>query len=223
VNGLSTSYVRFTRRSDRPNFLAALYASLLTTRVLDVGCDTAVLRGRCPPGGYVGLDRTPQADVQHDLVLDPHLPFEARAFDTVVCWDVLEHVERPDGLFAELARVARKHLLVSLPNPWNAARKQLRRGRGAIEHYGLPLDPPADRHRWFFNLSEARAFLEGCAGRHDLEIVELRVLEKPRPLFVRAARHLLHPRADDYRNLFAHTLTAHLRRSSLADDSIQDR
>ncbi|MSR61439.1 MAG: class I SAM-dependent methyltransferase [Planctomycetes bacterium] len=213
MSALSTSYVRFAQRSDRPRFLGELYAPLLTGRVLDVGCDEALLRARCAPQSYVGLDRTPQADVQHDLAREARLPFEARSFDTVVCWDVLEHLERPDALFAELVRVARTHLLLSLPNTWNAARKQLRRGCGAIEHYGLPLDPPADRHRWFFSLSEARAYLEGQAARHALEVVELRVLEKPRPLLVRAARRLLHPDLDRYRNLYAHTLAAHFRKA----------
>lgn len=212
MSALPTSYVRFAQRSDRPRFLGELYAPLLAGRVLDVGCDEALLRARCAPGSYVGLDRTPQADLRHDLGAEPRLPFEERSFDTVVCWDVLEHLERPDALFAELVRVTRAHLLVSLPNTWNAARKQLRRGRGAIEHYGLPLDPPADRHRWFFSLSEARAYLEGQAARHGLAVVELRVLEKPRPLLVRAARRLLHPAPERYRNLYAHTLAAHLRR-----------
>lgn len=33
------------------------------------------------------------------------LPFEARRFDAVACWDVLEHVQKPDRLLSEIARV----------------------------------------------------------------------------------------------------------------------
>lgn len=210
---LRTLPARFERRSDRPRFLAELFARELEGSVLDVGCDEAVLRGVCR-GGYVGLDRGPQADVRQDLVREPRLPFADRSFDTVVCFDVLEHLDDPHGMFAELSRVARRHLLVSLPNPWNAARKQLRRGRGAIEHYGLPGEPPADRHRWFFNFSEASAFLTAMATRHGWRLAAHFSLEKPRPAVVRALRRLLHPRPERYRDLYAHTLAVHLRREA---------
>jgi SAM-dependent methyltransferase len=210
--------VRFARRSDRPHYLARRYAALLVGRVLDVGCDEAVLRAYCRSGSYVGLDKTGAADVHQDLARDGRLPFAEQSFDTVVCWDVLEHLDEPHALFDELARVTRAHLLVSLPNTWNAARKQLRRGHGAIEHYGLPAEPPADRHRWFFNLSEAEAFLRSRAARAGFEVRELCALEKPRPWFVRAARRLLAPRPERYRDLYAHTLAAHLRRPTAGTD-----
>lgn len=212
VPRVTSARVRFARRSDRPHYLARRYAALFAGRVLDVGCDEAVLRAYCPGGGYVGLDKTGAADVHQDLARDGRLPFAERSFDTVVCWDVLEHLDDPHALFDELARVTREHLLVSLPNTWNAARKQLRRGRGAIEHYGLPPEPPVDRHRWFFNLSEAESFLRARAQRVGFEVRELCALEKPRPWFVRATRRLVVPRARSYLDLYAHTLAAHLRR-----------
>lgn len=215
---LAIAHARFARRSDRPHFLARLHAPLLMGRVLDVGCDEAVLRAYCAPGSYTGLDRTPAADVCQDLVREPRLPFAPHSFDTVVCWDVLEHVDEPHALFTELARVARTHLLVSLPNPWNAARKQLGRGHGAIQHYGLPPEAPLDRHRWFFNLSEAEEFLRAQAGRNGLELATRTVLLKPRPWLVRAARRLLHPDPVHYQNLYAHTLCAHLRRRAAWTD-----
>ncbi len=36
-----------------------------------------------------------------------HLPFERESFDTVVCWDVIEHVRDPRAVLAEIARVLR--------------------------------------------------------------------------------------------------------------------
>jgi SAM-dependent methyltransferase len=209
----SRAFVQFRARRERPLFLGARHAALLTGSVLDVGCDEAVLRGLCGARRYVGVDRSAQADLRLDLARVKRLPFEDQSFDTVVCWDVLEHLEHPQALFAELARVAHRDVLVSLPNPWNAARKQLRRGRGTIEHYGLPLELPPDRHRWFFSLAEAEDFLGALAARHALQIVELLVLEKPRPRLVRAWRRLLHPARSHYDNLYAHTLSAHLRRT----------
>ena len=215
---LTVAHVRFAQRSDRPRFLARHWAALLGGSVLDVGCDEAVLRASCAPGSYTGIDRTAAADVRQDLAREPRLPFSERSFDTVVCWDVLEHLDEPHALFAELARVTRTHLLVSLPNTWNAARKQLRRGRGAIEHYGLPTEPPGDRHRWFFNLSEGEAFLRAMAARHGLALVERRALLKPRPFPVVAVRRLLCPRREAYLNLYAHTLATHLRRDAAKTD-----
>jgi len=210
---IATSYVRFETRQDRPRFLAQRYPEVFRGRVLDVGCDKAVLRELCAPERYVGIDFSPEADVKQDLMADGRLPFPERSFDGVVCSDVLEHLENLHQVFGELVRVTRDHLLVTLPNNWNSARRQLLRGKGSVAHYGLPLEKPVDRHRWFFSFSEAEAFLRGQSERHALRLVELRALEKPRPLVVRTARRILFPRPERYRNLYSHTLAAHFRRS----------
>jgi len=209
---LAVTYVDFPSMTDRPRFLARLYEPYLTGSVLDVGCDRAAVRELVGRERYVGIDRSPEADVHHDLQRDGQLSFPDAAFDTVLCTDVLEHLDNLHQVFDELVRVTRRHLLVTLPNNWNAARQRLRRGHGEIGLYGLPLDPPADRHRWFFSLVEAERFLRGQAERHRLEILDLRALEKPRPFLVRAGRSLIYPARRRYLNLYAHTLACALRR-----------
>lgn len=209
---LPTSFVQFQTRTDRPRFLAAQYPVLLTGRLLDVGCDQAVLRSLVQPGQYVGMDLSEQADLRQNLMEEPRLPFADRAFDAVMCSDVLEHLENLHQVFDELVRVTNGHLLVTLPNNWNSARMRLRRGHGAIAHYGLPLEKPLDRHRWFFNFSDAEEFFRGQAKRLGLELCELRAFEKPRPALVRLARHVLMPDDMRYRNLYAHTLACLYRR-----------
>ena len=204
--------VRFATRQDRPRWLSERFPSLLRSRVLDVGCDAAVLRDFVGAERYVGIDRSEAADVHHDLQRGGPLPFADRSFETVVCTDVLEHLDNLHEVFEELVRVADRHLLVSLPNNWNAARLPIRRGRGSFKHYGLPLDPPEDRHRWFFSMVEARDFLESRAERHGLAIRELVALEKPRVRPLVLARRLLHP-GSRYLNLFSHTLVCHYERS----------
>ncbi len=210
---VQTTFVEFHARQDRPRFLHGLYGELLAPPVLDVGCDRAALREIVGADRYTGIDRSSEADVRQDLQANPRLPFEDRAFETVFCTDVLEHLENLHALFDELVRVTRTHLLVTLPNNWNSARARLARGHGPIAHYGLPLDPPEDRHRWFFSLGEAELFLLDRARRHALEVVDLRALEKPRPAPIRLARRIASVSHERYLNRFAHTILVLYRRS----------
>ena len=107
-----------------------------------------------------------------------------------------------------MVRVASRHVIVSLPNNWANARRAIHRGRGAVGHYGLPAEPPGDRHKWFFNLSEAVAFLHAQTERYPVKIVDLHVTEKPRPLAVRWLRRLLYPAQERYLNRYARTVWA---------------
>lgn len=43
------------------------------------------------------------------------LPFEDDTFDTVLCSEVLEHLDHPGRAFRELRRVARRAVVVSVP------------------------------------------------------------------------------------------------------------
>src|SRR5260370_4593459 len=43
------------------------------------------------------------------------LPFAGRSFDAVTCLEVLEHLDDPAAAVRELARVARRAVLVSVP------------------------------------------------------------------------------------------------------------
>ncbi len=44
------------------------------------------------------------------------LPYPDESFDTVICSEVLEHLERPKDALGELARVARRWCVISVPN-----------------------------------------------------------------------------------------------------------
>jgi SAM-dependent methyltransferase len=149
-----------------------------------------------------------------DLVVNlekERLPFPDRSFDFVLCSDVLEHLDNLHQTFGELIRVTRGHAVISLPNNYANARRPVERGRGAIGHYGLPVDAPQDRHKWFFSLSEAAAFFAGQVQRHPVELVELFCIEKPRNPLVRAARHLRYSE-ESYLNRYAHSVWAVYRR-----------
>ena len=93
-------------------------------RILDYGCAT---------GGYcleleklnyecVGVDVNEklikiaqQKGVKAQLITN-NLPFPDNSFDTVIMFELLEHVHDPDVLLKEAERVAKKNILITVPN-----------------------------------------------------------------------------------------------------------
>jgi 2-polyprenyl-6-hydroxyphenyl methylase / 3-demethylubiquinone-9 3-methyltransferase len=92
-------------------------------RVLDVGCGE---------GGYFYMDREmcikySGIDPDASVVKKGHpvkvagaesIPYASGSFDTVVCMDVIEHVENPEKAVSEIARVleSKGKLIMSVPN-----------------------------------------------------------------------------------------------------------
>jgi SAM-dependent methyltransferase len=92
--------------------------------VLDVGCGAGVLVDALSAAGYgaegVDTDAAAMASMRapHRIATISDLPWPDRAFDAVVCGEVLEHL--PVDVFAaglvELARVASRRVVVTVPN-----------------------------------------------------------------------------------------------------------
>src|SRR5690242_10840480 len=140
-------------------------------RVLDVGCRSQQLKRLLPPEtkNYLGVDLSPPADVIANLGLG--LPMDGGSCDTVVALDVLEHTDDIYHSFDELCRVARKYVLIALPNLYDiTARKRFVFGQHISEKYGLPVSPPMDRHRWIFSFREAKKFTHVMATKHGFAI-----------------------------------------------------
>jgi SAM-dependent methyltransferase len=85
-------------------------------RVLDLGCgtgDSVDQFGASVEWVGVDLERSPEvdrrvrSDAQFHTFDGEHLPFEDGSFDFVYCKQVLEHVQRPAVLLADVARVLR--------------------------------------------------------------------------------------------------------------------
>jgi len=149
--------------------------------VLDIGCRSGGFERALPAAGvrYVGLDLSPPAHVVGKL--DAGLPFQDASSDTVVALDVLEHTDDIHHSFAELCRVARNHVLVVLPNLYDISyRLKFLLGRGPSSKYGLPLEPPADRHRWLFSFGEAKRFTHALGRRHGFDVKTEGCLVGPR-------------------------------------------
>jgi 2-polyprenyl-3-methyl-5-hydroxy-6-metoxy-1,4-benzoquinol methylase len=114
-------------------FLKRLDTELLRlqpTSVLDVGCGEGVVTERfaslLPHASIMGVDADDavlatdwavrrQKNLTFQVASGYSLPFRDRTYDVVTAIEVLEHVERPDAVLAEMTRVARRALVVSVP------------------------------------------------------------------------------------------------------------
>jgi ubiquinone/menaquinone biosynthesis C-methylase UbiE len=110
--------------------LDELFAQADPGSVLDVGCGEGVLTtqwaDRTPDGRIVGIDlpdpkleahwrAEPRPNLEFTTGRAEQLPFERDEFELVAAIETLEHVTDPEQAVAELARVARRHVLASVP------------------------------------------------------------------------------------------------------------
>lgn len=168
----------YTDRDSKARYIADKYRAILGGSVLDVGCDRKLLQRELGAAvRYVGVDMSQAADVRVNLDKEP-LPFANRSFDTVLAADVLEHLERIHDVFDALCRIADSRVIVSLPNPVRNLLLALAAGQTSnLKHYGLPLEAPQDRHRWFFGAEEAAAFMRDRGARNGFEVEQMDVDE----------------------------------------------
>lgn len=158
--------------------LADLFAQAAPGSVLDVGCGEGILTYRWAEQlgerRIVGIDledpklrsewaRRQRPNLEYRATGAEHLPFARGEFDLAAAIEVLEHVPDPRRTLAEMKRVARRHLLVSVPREplWRA----LNLARGAyLRDLG---DTPGHLSHWS---KRAFARLLGDYG----EVVETR-------------------------------------------------
>ena len=112
--------------------------------------------------------------------LEQGIPFADVSFDAVVALDVLEHVDNIWFAFDEMVRVARRQVMVVLPNFYHF-RERLRflRGREAGK-YVLSPAPIQDRHRWLLSYRTAHSFCAHQAIRHGLSRSESIMVDERR-------------------------------------------
>jgi 2-polyprenyl-3-methyl-5-hydroxy-6-metoxy-1,4-benzoquinol methylase len=113
--------------------LDELFTRSAPTSLLDVGCGEGVLTAqwaaRLGERRVVGLDledpklraewarhRRPNLEFVTVAAAERTLPFAAGELDLVAAIEALEHIPDPEQTVAEMARVAARHLLVSVPH-----------------------------------------------------------------------------------------------------------
>jgi 2-polyprenyl-3-methyl-5-hydroxy-6-metoxy-1,4-benzoquinol methylase len=158
--------------------LEALFTRADPRSILDVGCGEGVLTERWAERlgekPVIGIDLPDpkleaewaarrRENLEFRTFPGGDLPFADGTFDLVAATEVLEHVPDPEQTLAEMARVAARHLLVSVPREplWRA----LNVARGAyVRDLG---NTPGHINHW-----SKRSFV-AAAGRHG-DVIEAR-------------------------------------------------
>lgn len=89
---------------------------------LDVGCGRGWYASALADAGFSvsGIDLANRVEDNRVLVLEREiaapLPFVDGQFDTVVMFDILEHLVDEAGIMAEIARICRGRLILSVPH-----------------------------------------------------------------------------------------------------------
>jgi hypothetical protein len=189
---------------DKAISVVSAYPGIWSGTVLDVGCRDQALRRALEVHAvrYCGLDIHLPAEVLADV--DEGIPMADDEADVVVALDVLEHTNTIHHAFDELCRVARRHVVIRLPNQYQLHHRwSTVRGRSRSGKYGLPVDPPADRHRWLFPFDEARTFCRHRARAVGWTVVDEAVMLGPR-------RRRIEPLVRMWPSLLAPNLLTHL-------------
>jgi len=95
--------------------------------VLDVGSGSSPYRYVFEPcaAEYITLDIDPKRGRIDIIASAMDLPFRDSSIDTVICFQVVEHLPSPERFFSEVKRVLKNggHLICSLPQQWRLHEK----------------------------------------------------------------------------------------------------
>jgi ubiquinone/menaquinone biosynthesis C-methylase UbiE len=140
--------------------------SVKHTTILDAGCGEGFSLNRLKEAGIkapmegidfdataikIGKKLFPDFKLKQGSVYK--LPYKDNSFDIVLCNEVLEHLEEPEKALAELKRVTKSHLLLSVPNEPIHRLQRMARGKAILK---LGKHPEHINHWTFFSF---RTFL----------------------------------------------------------------
>ena len=166
----------YTTRDQRNLFLSQRFSKYIGQTVLNVGGGGKKHLKKYLDNNisYTEIDIDGDPDMIVDLESIYPIPIEDNSFETVVCTDVLEHLDEFHRTFEEIIRISSKYVIISLPNSLKALRAYLKLTDYVSssenpqysenyygihsKYYGLPLSKPLDRHKWFFSITDLENF-----------------------------------------------------------------
>jgi ubiquinone/menaquinone biosynthesis C-methylase UbiE len=155
------------------NVISAL-DRLKPASILDVGCGNGYISdiiSRSLNVRVIGCDldknrlKTARNRFHQDVVVADisRLPFKDGSFDTVLAMEILEHVRNPDDALDELERVAKKNIVITVPNDPYFMMANFFRGKN-FRSFGNPWD-----HIHHFNKKSLQRYLS--TKFPDVEVV----------------------------------------------------
>lgn len=113
----------------------------------------------------IDVDISGEVDIKLNLE-KKKIPFKKNSFDMSVALDTLEHLDNFHEVFEELKRVSKKYIIISLPNCFdvffkiffNRRPKDFNQNGFYNKFYGIPINKPIDRHKWFFTVDDIERF-----------------------------------------------------------------
>jgi 2-polyprenyl-3-methyl-5-hydroxy-6-metoxy-1,4-benzoquinol methylase len=183
-------------RKELQNFLDAQLAQNSGARVLDAGCGGAA-RIRLPRHAQItGIDISPESAARNTAIADIIIgdvqtyPLPPRAFDIVVCWELLEHVEQPRAALTRFITTLRQGglIVLAIPNPFSlkglitkasphALHVWILRNLLKQKNAGRPGFAPFPTH---LSTDIAPSALEQFFRAHDMQVSFLRLYEGKR-------------------------------------------
>lgn len=171
-----TTYDPFMPRNEqRYMHLSKYHKEYLVGEVIDVGSRTSDLLKKLTGVTASLVDKHNKNLPDWDWEKDP-VPSSDGSYNTVICYDTLEHINNFHDGFNDLIRLSKDNVLISLPNNWKKAFNEMLKGRGRWASYGLPPEKPHDRHKWFFNTEDAEDFIyyHSATELGNYEVVDVR-------------------------------------------------
>lgn len=143
-------------------------------KILDIGCATGAYSKKLNELGYssIGIDINPDyIRIAQDQGIEAyqmsaeHLDFPDNYFDSVLLFEVLEHVNDPYVIIKEASRVAKKNILITVPDSTNF--KKLKQCGLTYDHM-LDLD-----HKKFFSKNDLKTLFAELSKEKELKRFEV--------------------------------------------------
>ncbi|MDA7599520.1 class I SAM-dependent methyltransferase [Alphaproteobacteria bacterium] len=177
--------LRYRTRNERNQQAAKLIGRLFgeEIKILNIGSGgEEFLKKALPAAKIFDVDICGKADLLVDLETVEQFDFQDGDFDLAIALDLLEHIENFHAMLKEMFRCTNGHVLISLPNPATSFIRIFRNQKRATnvqseqgfyeKFYGLPLDKPTDRHKWFFTIDDVRALFEHHVSEGNIDNVQ---------------------------------------------------